>query len=207
MPRYDRYRSSRASQNNSAANVVLPGHGRVIEIGPLRLTVKEAGERTRGVLALVELEASTTFHSPPPHVHRAHEEGFYVLDGTLEVTAGTEKVHATPGTFVMVPIGVPHTFGNATSGPVRSSAPSRRTTTCAISTRWRRSLRPARPIPKPWARSWRATPPRWLTSAESIQTRPRGFGGGAAACPRWLRPGASATQRDVAALATSRISS
>jgi mannose-6-phosphate isomerase-like protein (cupin superfamily) len=119
MPRYDRFRNARASQNNSAANVVLPGQGRVIEIGPLRLTVKESGERTRGGLALVEMEASTTFHSPPPHLHRAHEEGFYVLDGTLEVTAGTEKVHATPGTFVMVPIGVPHTFGNATSGPVR----------------------------------------------------------------------------------------
>ena len=119
MPRYDRFRDPRAGRDNSLANVVLPGQGRVIELGPLRLTVKESGDHTRGALALVELEASTTFHSPPQHIHRAHEEGFYVLDGELEVTAGREKVRAQPGTFVMVPIGVPHTFGNATSGRVR----------------------------------------------------------------------------------------
>jgi mannose-6-phosphate isomerase-like protein (cupin superfamily) len=119
MPRYDRFRDPKASQDNSHANIVLPGEGRVIELGPLRLTVKEAGERTRGTLALVELEASTTFHSPPPHIHRAHEEGFYVLDGELEITTGGKKVRAKPGTFVMVPIGVPHTFGNATREPVR----------------------------------------------------------------------------------------
>src|SRR3954471_23003118 len=35
-------------------------------------------------------------HSPPPHLHRAHEEGFYVLDGTLEVTAWL-AVRSSPG--------------------------------------------------------------------------------------------------------------
>src|SRR3954447_19326839 len=104
---------------NPRANVVLPGEGRVIELGPLRLTVKESGERTRGALALVELEAATTFHSPPPHVHRAHEEGFYVLAGELQIMVGPHSIVAKPGTLIMVPIGVPHTFANATSDPVR----------------------------------------------------------------------------------------
>jgi quercetin dioxygenase-like cupin family protein len=101
------------------ANIVLPGEGRAVQLGPLRLTVKEPGERTRGALALVELEAATTFHSPPAHIHREHEEGFYVLDGELELTVGQDKVVAKRGTLVMVPIGVPHTFANATSDPVR----------------------------------------------------------------------------------------
>jgi quercetin dioxygenase-like cupin family protein len=114
---------SRAAPHSSAASpqasIVLPREGRVIEIGPLRLTVKEAGERTRGTLAVVELAANSAFHSPPPHLHREHEEGFYVLDGELELMVGTDTIRAKPGTFVMVPIGVPHTFGNATSDPVR----------------------------------------------------------------------------------------
>ncbi len=107
------------SSDTPRANVVLPGEGRVIELGPLRLTVKESGERTRGTLGLVELEAATTFHSPPPHIHREHEEGFYVLDGELEILVGREKIVAKRGTLIMVPIGVPHTFANATSEPVR----------------------------------------------------------------------------------------
>jgi mannose-6-phosphate isomerase-like protein (cupin superfamily) len=110
---------SDTSANSLGANVVLPGEGRVIELGPLRLTVKESGERTRGALALVEMEAATTFHSPPPHVHREHEEGFYVLAGELQIIAGRNTIVAKPGTLIMVPIGVPHTFANATSEPVR----------------------------------------------------------------------------------------
>ena len=111
--------ASRPTTPNHQANIVLPGEGQVIQLGPLRLTVKESGERTRGALALVELSAESTFHSPPAHIHREHEEGFYVLDGELEITAGNDKIRARPGTLVMVPIGVAHTFGNATSEPVR----------------------------------------------------------------------------------------
>ena len=116
-------RDSRAAPQPRVAtpqpNIVLPGQGRVIQVGPLCLTVKESGERTRGSLAVVELAAKSAFHSPPPHLHREHEEGFYVLDGELELMVGTDTIRAKPGTFVMVPIGVPHTFGNATRDPVR----------------------------------------------------------------------------------------
>ena len=119
MAQHDSSTTPRTNLATPQANIVLPGEGRVIEVGPIRMTVKESGERTRGTLALVEFSAAGAFHSPPPHIHREHEEGFYVLDGELELTAGTQTIRAKPGTFVMVPIGVAHTFGNATSGPVR----------------------------------------------------------------------------------------
>jgi hypothetical protein len=47
------------------------------------------------------------------------EEGFYVLEDELELIVGTEKIAAPAGTFVMVQIGVPHSFGNAWSERVR----------------------------------------------------------------------------------------
>ena len=119
MDQHDSRTTPRPRVVTPQASIVLPGEGRVIEIGSLRMTVKESGERTRGTLALVEFAAQGAFHSPPPHLHREHEEGFYVLEGELELTAGTETIRAQPGTFVMVPIGVAHTFGNATSAPVR----------------------------------------------------------------------------------------
>jgi len=119
MAQHDSRPTPRPRVVTPQANIVRPGEGRVIEVGPLRLTVKESGERMRGTLALVELSAAGAFHRPPPHIHREHEEGFYVLEGELEITAGTETIRAKPGTFVMVPIGVAHTFGNATSEHVR----------------------------------------------------------------------------------------
>jgi quercetin dioxygenase-like cupin family protein len=103
----------------ASASAVGPGEGRVIQFGPVRLTVKEDGARTRGTLAIVEFAADGPFPSPPPHVHREHEEGFYVLEGELEFAVGEDKVRAPAGTFVMVPIGVPHTFGNPHGAPVR----------------------------------------------------------------------------------------
>jgi mannose-6-phosphate isomerase-like protein (cupin superfamily) len=96
-----------------------PGEGREIRIGQLRLMVKEDGSRTRGTLAIGEFAAEGAFQSPPPHLHREHEEGFYVLEGELEFTVGDRKLHAPAGTFVMVPIGVPHTFANPHEAPVR----------------------------------------------------------------------------------------
>jgi quercetin dioxygenase-like cupin family protein len=48
-----------------------------------------------------------------------HEEGFYVLEGELEFVVGTEHFRAGQGSFVMVPIGVVHTFSNPTEKPAR----------------------------------------------------------------------------------------
>ena len=56
--------------------------------------------------------------APHPHIHHAHEEGFYILEGELEFVVGTQTVRAGQGSFVMVPIGVAHTFSNPMERPV-----------------------------------------------------------------------------------------
>jgi len=58
---------------------------------------------------------------PDPHVHRRHVDAFYVLEGAMTYTFGREdrSVVAEPGTFVLVPPGVVHTFANASDGEVR----------------------------------------------------------------------------------------
>ncbi|MGE0767969.1 MAG: cupin domain-containing protein [Hyphomicrobiaceae bacterium] len=53
------------------------------------------------------------------HVHRVQEETFYVVDGECEWLIGDETVHATPGTFVFIPPGVPHNIANVTDRPAR----------------------------------------------------------------------------------------
>jgi quercetin dioxygenase-like cupin family protein len=59
---------------------------------------------------------------PDPHVHRKHADAFYVLDGELVFGLGPEgstRVRGTAGTFVLVPAGVIHTFGNESDADAR----------------------------------------------------------------------------------------
>lgn len=93
------------------AQPVLSGDGRVVKIGPLKLTWKEEGFATSGRLAVAELELAPGF-SPPAHVHRDHDEGFYVLAGQVLLRLAEEEFIAGPGDFLMVPVDVPHTFSN-----------------------------------------------------------------------------------------------
>src|SRR5919201_3641609 len=51
---------------------------------------------------------------PEPHIHGSHTDSFYVLDGEVTFTLGSDErqVRAGAGTIVIVPAGVVHTFGN-----------------------------------------------------------------------------------------------
>jgi mannose-6-phosphate isomerase-like protein (cupin superfamily) len=48
--------------------------------------------------------------APPLHVHEREEESFYVLEGAGVVQVGDERRAVAPGSFVVVPRGVPHTL-------------------------------------------------------------------------------------------------
>ena len=81
------------------------------------------GETLRGsVIKTARPELSVLEVSVPPgmevapHLHRAHSDAFYVLEGELEFSVGEEAVHAGPGAFVLSPAGVVHGFRN--TGPV-----------------------------------------------------------------------------------------
>jgi pimeloyl-ACP methyl ester carboxylesterase/mannose-6-phosphate isomerase-like protein (cupin superfamily) len=108
----DAYVDAQSKREQPSAIVLEPGSGRTIAMGPVRLSVKEDGTHTRGTLALAEFTIPPRAPSPLPHVHRAHEEGFYILEGEIEFTVGGESIRVGAGGWVFVPIGVPHTFRN-----------------------------------------------------------------------------------------------
>ena len=37
---------------------------------------------------------------PPQHIHREHDESFFILTGTVRFTSGREELLATPGALV-----------------------------------------------------------------------------------------------------------
>src|SRR5690242_21859519 len=69
-----------------SAVVLKPGEGRALPLGPIQMVVQEDGTHTRGTLGLAEFEVPPHAPTPPPHIHHAHEEGFYILEGELVST-------------------------------------------------------------------------------------------------------------------------
>jgi quercetin dioxygenase-like cupin family protein len=55
----------------------------------------------------------------PSHIHEAHEEAFYVLEGELTFTVGSETVVAGPGDFTLVPRATSHGFDVTGSRPAK----------------------------------------------------------------------------------------
>ena len=83
------------------------------------VTVKAAGPQTGGGVTVVEFVNPPGF-APPLHRHRAETEMFQVLEGSATFTCGTDSFTATPGDFVLLPAGVPHTFVVGPDGPLRT---------------------------------------------------------------------------------------
>ena len=53
------------------------------------------------------------------HLHHDEDDAFYILEGELTFAVEGEEVVAGPGTFVLVPPGVHHTFANRGDALVR----------------------------------------------------------------------------------------
>jgi quercetin dioxygenase-like cupin family protein len=81
--------------------------------GGATFRVLDDGGPTSGRIGVVECQLAPGFAGPPQHVHREHDESFYVLTGTVRFTSGPQSLIARAGQLVTAPIGDPHTFANA----------------------------------------------------------------------------------------------
>jgi mannose-6-phosphate isomerase-like protein (cupin superfamily) len=97
--------------------IVGPQDGEVTLTGPIVMRILEDGSTTAHRLGLAEITIAPHTDGPPQHRHAQHDEGFYVVSGTVRFTVGTDSHDAGPGTLVMVPPGAPHTFANPGDEP------------------------------------------------------------------------------------------
>jgi quercetin dioxygenase-like cupin family protein len=59
---------------------------------------------------LVEMLDVPARSMPPLHVHRDHDEGFFVLEGEVTLLLPESEVTLTAGEFFLAPRGVPHSY-------------------------------------------------------------------------------------------------
>ena len=97
----------------------VPFVGRPDERAPvpfIPVIVRADTDETGGAFDVFEFAApvgavrDVTGDGPPPHVHREHEEAFYILDGQVTFSFGAETAVAPRGTLVVVPRGTSHAF-------------------------------------------------------------------------------------------------
>ena len=96
------------------AIVVRPGEGR--RVGNVEFLARSA-DTPRFNLAVIEIQPHRG--GPPSHRHTDEDDSFYILEGELTFGVEGEEVVAGPGTFVLVPPGVEHTFRNDRDALVR----------------------------------------------------------------------------------------
>ena len=61
-------------------------------------------------ISVNEVAVGPGFEGAMPHFHREHVDVFYVVEGQLELSVGTEALKAGAGTSVAIPPGIVHAF-------------------------------------------------------------------------------------------------
>ena len=89
------------------------GAGETWTAGGADFRVLADGSAVDGRWGLVQCTLAPGWSGPPQHLHREHDESFFILAGTVKFTSGLDELLATPGALVTAPIGEPHTFANA----------------------------------------------------------------------------------------------
>ena len=101
------------------AIVFQAGEGKLLSARGSAMFFKATQASTNGAFSFMERTLPPSGRKPPPHIHTNCEEAFYVLDGEIEFFLGDETFLGRRGSFVHVPGGVSHTFGNAMTTPSR----------------------------------------------------------------------------------------
>ena len=83
--------------------------------GPLRLLAQSPDQP----IAVTDNTVPPGFPGPVRHRHAQMTDIFYVLEGELAFDLGGERRTLGPGSFVLVPPGVVHTFANRGAIPAR----------------------------------------------------------------------------------------
>ena len=104
--------------NTDGPYALKPEEGEALWFVDTLMTVKAGGEQTRGAFTLIEYTCAPGF-APPPHIHHAEDEAFYILEGEKTVTCGDRTWTAGPGAFVFLPRGIPHTYEVRGPTPLR----------------------------------------------------------------------------------------
>ncbi len=98
---------------------VQPEVGESLSIGGFGVIFKVLNNTTGGSISVVEHTLAPKALAAAPHRHRFEDEITYVLEGEVSILQGDDLTVARPGSYVVKPRGIFHTFWNAADKPAR----------------------------------------------------------------------------------------
>jgi len=99
--------------------ILAPGEGPSVSVPGATIVFKARSGLGVSNFLVAEFTADPGFPGPRPHLHRVHEELFYVLDGVFDFFLDDQTVRLGAGALVTVPPGVLHDFRNPGERPAR----------------------------------------------------------------------------------------
>jgi len=101
------------------AMILTPDGGPTLTFMGMSLAYKMTGSDSDGAWSLLETVLSPKFSGMPIHWHEVTQQSFYVLTGRVTFEIEKRVFTAEPGSFISVPVLVPHTFRNEYDQPAR----------------------------------------------------------------------------------------
>lgn len=103
----------------TGAVLVRSGEGQTLRWGQTgRIRILAGARSTDQSFSVVEC-IEPPGSGAPLHVHHGEAEAFYIVEGTVELTCGVEKLMGRPGDFVYTPKDVAHKFTVVGDKPAR----------------------------------------------------------------------------------------
>ena len=103
-------------QARPKSSVLLTDDGARLRVFGNQFLLKVSGQESQGAMAFL-----TGSFAPGtgaiPHLHRGHDEIFYVLSGSFRFSLGGEAVEADSGALLFAPRNAPHGFVNIGDSP------------------------------------------------------------------------------------------
>jgi mannose-6-phosphate isomerase-like protein (cupin superfamily) len=106
-------------QESPERRVIAPEEGHSVSLGSLGVIHKITARDTQGFFSVVEHPMEPGTLGAIPHTHTNEDEYSFLLEGEVGVLIGEDEYRATPGTYVLKPRGVMHTFWNPGPSPAR----------------------------------------------------------------------------------------
>src|SRR5918995_3864103 len=101
------------------AEILAPGEGTIVPLPGATMVFKALSGLGVSDFLVGEFTAEPGFGGPRPHLHRVHEELFYILEGEFDFFLEDQTFRLGAGAFITVPTGVLHDFHNPGDCPAR----------------------------------------------------------------------------------------
>lgn len=99
--------------------VSRPADRETLQLGGIQARTLIGGQHSGAAFCIIEAPIGPKTLAGPLHTHRNEDGCWYVMDGEFAAQIGDDEVHEGPGSLILAPRGVAHTYWNPGDSPAQ----------------------------------------------------------------------------------------